>query len=127
MDWQRIRLNDVPWQPLEDHPGISTKFLGENQDTGPWALHVRFEPECGDPPHWHTSDTIYVITAGEMSFGDEGVYGVGDVRWVRAGTFYGPELAGKDGCEFLLISSGGPPGMSYDASTARQVGALAGE
>jgi hypothetical protein len=35
------------------------------------------------------------------------------VRWVRAGTFYGPETAGPDGCEFILIGAGNPT-MHYE-------------
>ena len=96
-------------------------------ETGPWLLHVRLEAGTSIPAHWHTSDTIYVITAGELSVGDEGAYRVGDVRWVRAGTFYGPEVAGADGCELLVISSGGPPGAEFDRSTARLIGSVTGD
>jgi hypothetical protein len=67
------------------------------------------------------------IQTGEMSVGDEGAFGAGDVRWVRAGTFYGPEVAGADGCELLLISSGGPPGVEFERSTARAVGSVSGD
>lgn len=42
-----------------------------------------------------------------MSFNDgSGWYSEGDLRWVRAGVTYGPEEAGPEGCEFLLISYG---------------------
>ena len=127
MDWKRVRLDEIERQPDVDHPGASAAFLGEDMETGPWLLHVRLEAGTSIPAHWHTSDTIYVITMGEMSVGDEGAYRTGDVRWVRAGTFYGPEVAGADGCELLLISSGGPPGAEFDRSTARLIGSVSGD
>ena len=36
----------------------------------------------------------------------EGSFHVGDIRWVKAGTVYGPEWAGPEGCEVFLIAAG---------------------
>ena len=127
MDWKGVRLDDIELQPDPDHAGASAAFLGEDMETGPWLLRIRLEPGTSVPPHWHTCDTIYVVTSGDMSVGDEGAFRACDVRWVRAGTFYGPEVAGADGCELLLISSGGPPGVEFDRSTARVVGSVSGD
>jgi len=49
-----------------------------------------------------------------MNIGQEGWVRVGDVRWVRAGTYYRPEAAGDEGCEFWLIAYG-PPGYHAEA------------
>jgi hypothetical protein len=123
--WRRITLADVAWEDLPDHPGVSIRSLGESSDHGPPVMHVRFAPNYVEAPHWHSVDTFYVITAGEFVVGEEGIYRIGDIRWVRAGTFYGPETAGPDGCEFLLAGlSRDTFDLSYDRSTAAQVGSL---
>jgi hypothetical protein len=123
--WRRITLADVPWEDLPDHLGVSIRSLGESPGDGPPVMHVRFVPNYVEEPHWHSVDTLYVITAGEFIVGQEGVYRVGDIRWVRAGTFYGPETAGPDGCEFLLAGlTRARFDMSYDRSAASRVGSL---
>jgi len=125
--WRRITLAEVPWEVLASHDGVSVKPLGESPEAGPPVMQVRFEPNYVEPSHWHRVDTLYVITAGELVVGAEGVYRVGDVRWVRAGTYYGPEAAGPDGCEFLLAGMSEASlddSLSYDASTAARTGAL---
>jgi hypothetical protein len=112
--WRKATLEELPWQPIEGFPGVSMRFLGDSQETGPWVMHVRHRPNYQEPRHWHEADTVYVFTAGEMTIGEEGTYRPGDVRWVREGTFYGPETAGAEGCEFLLIGAGSPM-MHYEA------------
>lgn len=124
--WKRIELDRVPWQPQEGHDGVDTKFLGENPEEGPPIMHVRFAPDHVEQPHWHSADTLYVITAGEFVVGGEGAYHVGDIRWVRGGTFYGPERAGSQGCEFILAAVAQSPfDLSYEQSTAARLGSLA--
>ena len=100
---------DLPWTEVADRGGqVRTRFFGESREVGPWITQVWFAPGYSEPPHWHDFDTVYLPTKGAMSIGAEGVVGVGDVRWVRAGTFYGPEAAGEEGCEFWLIAYGPP-------------------
>lgn len=102
-------LDDMDWQEVPDRDGqVRIKFFGENEEKGPWVMHVWFAPGYHEPPHWHDFDTIYIPTKGEMVIGAEGRVGVGDIRWVRAGTFYGPEAASDAGCEFWLIAYGPP-------------------
>ena len=99
-----------PWTEVPDRAGrVRVKFMGEDRERGPWITLVSFDPGYSEPPHRHDFDTIYIPTRGTMSIGEEGRVGVGQVRWVRAGTFYGPEAAGDQGCEFWLIAYG-PPG-----------------
>jgi hypothetical protein len=117
--WNRIVLDDVPWQEVPGYPEVSMRLLSDDLETGPPAVQFRFSPNYIEQPHWHASDTLYVITAGEFVVENEGTYRPGDVRWVRAGTFYGPETAGPAGCEFILAALGqGPLGLNYDESTA---------
>lgn len=64
--------------------------------------------------HWHPADTVYVIRRGEFIVEGEGTYRVGDIRWVKAGTAYGPECAGPEGCEVVLIAKGTFPLPTHD-------------
>jgi hypothetical protein len=115
-DWLKTTLADVDWQPVEGYPDVSMKFLGDSMEEGPWAMQIRFAPGYVEAAHWHEADTFYIVTTGELRVGDEGTYRPGDVRWVRAGTFYGPETAGPEGCEFILIGAGNPT-MHYEPPT----------
>lgn len=111
--WRKSTLDDIDWQPVEGFPNVWMRFLGENLDEGPWVLHVKHGPNYVENRHWHEADTVYVFTAGEMIVDGEGSYRPGDVRWVRAHHFYGPERAGPGGCEFLLVGAGNPM-MHYE-------------
>ena len=114
----RSRIADNEWQYLEDpkeHPEffahmtepVKIQFLGENWEKGPWILPNRFGPNVKADKHAHNHDTVYYILSGSMTFNDgSGWYKEGDLRWVRANVEYGPEEAGPDGCDFLLISQG---------------------
>jgi hypothetical protein len=112
-DWRKATLDDVDWQPVEGFPGVSMKFLGESLERGPWVLQVQHAPGYVENRHWHEADTVYIFTAGEMRVADEATYRPGDVRWVRAGLLYGPEIAGPQGCEFILVGAGNPT-MHYE-------------
>ncbi|WP_040482049.1 cupin domain-containing protein [Luminiphilus syltensis] len=86
---------------------IKVKFMGENWEKGPWIVANLFPPNVKAGEHSHNFDTVYLITKGSLNFNDGlGWFSPGDVRWVRAGTIYGPEEAGPEGCEFILISQG---------------------
>ena len=115
-EWRKTTLADVEWQPVENFPDVSMKFLGESLEEGPWVLQVRHAPNYVEGKHWHEADTVYVFTAGEMMVDGEATYRPGDVRWVRAGSYYGPERAGADGCEFLLVGAGNPQ-MHFEPPT----------
>ena len=106
--WQKIRPSTRAWEQFDDPHGRPTTPVRVLKEGVPYVLEADFPPhfEAGD--HWHPHDTIYLFTAGEMRVGDEGTYRPGDVRWVRAGHVYGPEVAGPDGVRFTLISLGGP-------------------
>jgi len=97
-----VALDDLDWvEYVHDrvHGGL-VKLVN------PRTMYVRFPPGFRAPEHWHPFDTTYFVTAGRIMFGDEGWFEEGSVRWVTAGHVYGPELAGDEGVEFLLVSSG---------------------
>ena len=117
MNWSKATLAQLPWEAVDGYPGVKWRFLGESQEDGPWIMHIQHSPGYVEKKHWHEADTVYVFTDGEMVVDGEGTYRPGDVRWVRAGTYYGPETAGPDGCEFLLISYG-LAAMHYEAPSS---------
>lgn len=106
-----ISFDDLPWVgyqgPGEDEPTpyIFTKTLIDPA-SGNFCMVVRLEPDAPGPTHWHPSDTIYIPIRGELHIPGEGVYGVGDIRWVKGGYAYGGEFPGPDGVEFIFISMG---------------------
>jgi len=102
----RALIDDTPWEVFEDPAGRPTSPVKVLSSGVPSALYVKFEPGFSAGEHWHPFDTVYVMTQGALQFGDEGIFGPGDVRWVKAGHSYGPEAAGPEGCEFLLVSAG---------------------
>jgi quercetin dioxygenase-like cupin family protein len=66
----------------------------------------RLPPNYRGAQHSHPTDTVYIIRQGQFLVDGEGTYEVGDIRWVKAGTPYGPEGAGPEGCEVLLVGAG---------------------
>ena len=113
----RVRPEEVARQTFHDPHGRPTapvRILLDTEKPGdPYVLQAQFPANFEAGLHWHPFDTVYIITKGEMSVGDEGTYRLGDIRWVRAGHIYGPERAGAQGVEFLLVSLGGPIGLNW--------------
>ncbi|MCZ8132186.1 MAG: cupin domain-containing protein [Steroidobacteraceae bacterium] len=109
----RIRPTEHGWEQFPDPHGRPTTPVRILKLDDPYVLEADFPPHFHAGLHWHPHDTIYVITAGEMRFGDEGVFRPGDIRWVRGGHAYGPETAGPAGVRFHLVSLGGPVGLNW--------------
>ena len=78
------------------------------------VMTFEFPPEYAGVVHWHPEDTIYIVKRGTFIVDGEGTYVPGDLRWVKAGTPYGPERAGADGCEVILITKGSFPPANGD-------------
>jgi hypothetical protein len=87
-------------------------LLGEECDLT--ALTFTLPPNYVGKVHWHPADTVYVVRRGRFTVEGEGTYEVGDIRWVKAGTAYGPEGAGPEGCEVMLIAAGKFPLPTHD-------------
>jgi quercetin dioxygenase-like cupin family protein len=77
-----------------------------SDDCGLCVVVFSLPPNYRGSMHSHPTDTVYIIRRGQFLVEGEGTYEVGDIRWVKAGTPYGPEGAGPDGCEVLLIGAG---------------------
>lgn len=69
-------------------------------------LVFRMPPGYVGTRHSHEADTVYIVRRGVLHVEGEGSFGVGDIRWVKAGTVYGPERAGPEGCEVFLVAAG---------------------
>jgi hypothetical protein len=87
------------------------------------VLIFTFPPDYVGKVHWHPADTVYVVQRGQFIVSGEGTYEVGDVRWVKAGTAYGPEAAGPEGCDVMLIGAGRFPLPTYDPAVDAPPGA----
>ena len=97
-----------------DSPITLRPLTGEDCDLT--ALIFTFPPNYVGKVHWHPADTLYVIRKGTFMVEGEGTYNVGDIRWVKQGTPYGPEAAGPEGCEVRLIAAGRCPLPTFDPS-----------
>ncbi|HEV8298307.1 MAG TPA: hypothetical protein VGQ20_13460 [Acidimicrobiales bacterium] len=109
---QPIHIDDVPWEDYSDPsepnrpPGPLVRWLVDPA-SGNRVMHVKSTSPVPAAPHWHLSDTVYIVTDGEFRVeGEEQPYRKGDLRWVRGGFAYGPESSGPDGAEYLFISLG---------------------
>ena len=111
-----IHIDDA--QPAErsaqsvDSPITLTPLTGEGCDLA--VLNFTLPPNFVGKIHWHPADTVYVVRRGQFTVEGEGTYEVGDLRWVKAGTVYGPEGAGPEGCEVMLMAAGSFPLPTYD-------------
>ena len=123
MNWKRWNLDDVEFAPMPGTPGGGIAVLVPPGGDGAWMMAVKFPPHHVVASHWHGADAFYLVMSGEMRVGEEGTYRNGDVRWVKAGTFYGPEFVGPDGVVFLL-SGHGDPAVIFDEATATSVGSI---
>lgn len=104
-----VEIDALPWEGFVDARGrdvgvrmkwIIDPILGKN------CMLLRLPPHHRAAPHWHTSDTLYLVTKGEFTIEGEGSFVPGQVRWIRGGRAYGAEGAGPEGCEFLFFSLG---------------------
>ncbi|HEV8297567.1 MAG TPA: cupin domain-containing protein [Acidimicrobiales bacterium] len=95
-----------------ESPITITPLTGDGCDLA--VLTFTLPPNYVGKLHWHPADTVYVVRRGQFIVEGEGTYEVGDIRWVKAGTPYGPEAAGPDGCEVMLIAAGSFPLPTHD-------------
>ena len=111
-----IHIDDTrPAERNEANPpsAISLRPLtGEDSELA--VLIFTFPPHYVGKVHWHPADTVYVVRRGQFIVEGEGTFEVGDIRWVKAGTPYGPESAGAEGCDVMLIAAGSFPLPTYD-------------
>jgi hypothetical protein len=88
---------------------MSFFFLGDpDSESTPTALVLDMEPGFVISRHAHESERFEVVTRGSLDIGDR-VLHPGDVTTAGHGEFYGPKIAGPEGCttvEFFDRPSG---------------------
>ena len=119
-----INADDCSWESFDDPAGRPTQPVQVLLEGPLAALRTRFAPDFEAGEHWHDFDTLYFITDGDMQFGSEGQYHVGDIRHVRGGFSYGPEKPGPEGVEFVLFSLGGAVALRWADLEAAPNGSL---
>jgi hypothetical protein len=69
-------------------------------------LVVKYAPGARIEPHYHGSDYCSIVVEGSMEV-TRRTHEVGSMRFVNAGTTYGPLLAGPEGCTVIDIFATG--------------------
>jgi hypothetical protein len=104
-----VDVDALPWEEFVDGAGrrlgVRYKWIVDPA-RGRNCMLLHLPPNHRAAPHWHTSDTVYLVTGGEFVVEGEGSFFPGQVRWVRGGFAYGAEGAGPEGCEFYFFSLG---------------------
>jgi hypothetical protein len=110
----RVTPSELPLHPVSDPSHIEGEIEVRVVSRDPFVLVNTFAPNTKVAAHSHGCDTLYVFVRGEFHIEGEGVFGPGDIRFVRAGHVYGPEWAGPQGATLQII--GLAPGFdtTYD-------------
>lgn len=133
--------DDEYWEsPPRYQPMLSRKaelqmswFLmgSEDDDDAPCAMVLKVAPGGVITRHAHDCERVEVVVAGSLHLPDGTVLGPGDVMTARPMEFYGPHIAGPDGCTTMEIFSraGESQGSIYERPDGSivKVHALKGE
>jgi redox-sensitive bicupin YhaK (pirin superfamily) len=110
---QHYRPAEIEWELFHDPHGRPTTPVRMLKTDGPSFLETKFDPDFYIGHHWHPFDTLYFLMEGNMTIGPEGNFVPGDIRWIKAGHAYGPEVAGPDGVRFFLMALGDEIGLNW--------------
>lgn len=97
--WDELGFAELP------NGARAAKFtLAEEQgrDGAPTVFLVEFPPNCYVAPHKHDCDYCEIVLEGTQQV-TRTWHKPGDIRIVKAGTAYGPLVAGPEGCKVLVI------------------------
>jgi anti-sigma factor ChrR (cupin superfamily) len=82
---------------------IARIVVGDPDDeTAPVVTHTYFPPGWEVPPHTHACDYTEIILEGSQKVTGKWHH-AGDVRIAKAGTVYGPLIAGPEGVTFVAV------------------------
>ena len=104
---RRIGFRDVSWhEPGNWTRGESLQYvmerIGQNPDGGTGVLVVRYDPNCKVGVHYHEADYCSIVVEGSIEISHV-KHEVGSMRFVKAGTVYGPLIAGPEGCTVIDV------------------------
>ena len=87
------------FQHIKDRQGdIAYFFLGEDDDENPTTvIALKMEPGRVNVRHSHPCGRFEVVVQGSLDIGER-ILGPGDVMYSKPGVFYGPHVAGPEGC-----------------------------
>jgi len=98
--WDDDRLD---WQGLDDRVQSALVDFGDPADPQrPVVMFVRYAPGITVRPHAHDADYCSIVVQGEVEVTRER-HTVGSVRFVSAGTTYGPLVAGPEGTTLIDV------------------------
>lgn len=78
----------------------------DDADASPMVVLAKFGPDELVAPHTHACNYFEYIVEGSQMVGKV-TFEAGDVRWVAAGTGYGPIKVGSHGCTVLIVFTEG--------------------
>jgi hypothetical protein len=97
--WEELGYSALP-------SGVRFSYFTVDEDQGatdaPVVFFAEFAPGAVTPPHSHECDYAEIILEGSQQV-TRRWHHAGDVRIVRAGTVYGPLVAGPEGCRVLVV------------------------
>ena len=103
------RSADIPW--IETKPGMAwTKVLCVGQESGRWAVLLKWNKGYVAPPHKHLSAAFAFVLKGKLKVRNN-VYGVGDCLHEANGMVHGATEALED-TEYLFFCDG--PVLFFD-------------
>jgi hypothetical protein len=104
--WGRsaARLDEIAAKGGLDGISVANLVLGDPEKDAPSATLLRMASGYVLPRHGHDCYRLEVIVKGSIHVGDE-VYGAGTIMFSEPGTFYGPHVAGPEGCVTIEIFS----------------------
>jgi hypothetical protein len=98
---------DAVAESLPNGQYIAQIPIGDRVDSSsPIAFYAVWPPHCKVDPHTHAADYCEIVLKGSQQVSGKW-FNEGDVRVVKAGTRYGPLIAGPEGCTLLLIFPNG--------------------
>ena len=95
-----VRVAALPWEKTR-HPGVETKALVADPDSGLLTVLTRMAPGARLPDHEHVLVEQTLVLEGALHC-DEGVCRAGDFVWRPAGSRHAA-WAGPEGCVALAM------------------------
>ena len=113
---RRRGFKDVTWRdPGEWTQGEGLQYvmerIGLEPEGGTGVLVVKYDPGCKVEVHYHDCDYCSIVVEGSIEISHV-MHGVGDMRFVKAGTVYGPLIAGPEGCTVIDVFAVGNDPLS---------------
>lgn len=100
--WEQLGFLDLP-----NGARTSRFVVGDEDDPeAPVVFRVSFPPGCEVAAHTHDCDYCEIILEGSQQV-TRRWHHAGDIRIAKAGTAYGPLIAGPEGCTVLVIFTAG--------------------